>query len=247
VSYRDSFERCPRCRVELVDARSARSCPRCRGLWVDEVTLTEMILAMLPPRPLSRLALAVLQRADLPLPCPTCGEVMAPTTIHELLLDRCAKHGIWFDRQELQLALHRVATREDPPLEELPQRRTMPSPPPAAPAPPPTAGARAPGPGEGVAFEIRSTGQPPRVVTVKTDIIKIGRLASAHVHLDDPTASRLHAVVEVSDTIVRLIDLGSNQGTLVNGQRVNHAPLASGDTIEVGASVLRVTFSDPPL
>jgi hypothetical protein len=61
--YRDSFEKCPRCATELVDARSARGCRVCGGLWVEEQVFTEMILAMLPPRPLSRLVLAVIDRS----------------------------------------------------------------------------------------------------------------------------------------------------------------------------------------
>ena len=51
------------------------------------------------------------------------------------------------------------------------------------------------------------------------DIIKIGRLATAHLKLDDQKVSRIHAVVEVtSGRDVSIIDMGSAEGTYVNGE-----------------------------
>ena len=44
------------------------------------------------------------------------------------------------------------------------------------------------------------------------DIIKIGRLASAHLKLDDLSVSRIHAVIEVSSDgqDLSIIDMGSS-------------------------------------
>lgn len=106
--YRDSFEKCPRCAVELTDARSARGCRSCGGLWVEEHVLSEMVLEMLPPGSLSRLQLAAVSRAEPAIACPTCGDRMEQTEIHQARIDRCSKHGVWFDREELQQALHRI-------------------------------------------------------------------------------------------------------------------------------------------
>lgn len=105
---RDAFEKCPRCAVELTDARSARGCRSCGGLWVEEHVLTEMVLEMVPPGSPARLQLAALQRAETAIACPRCGDRMEQTEIHEVRIDRCAKHGVWFDREELQHALHRI-------------------------------------------------------------------------------------------------------------------------------------------
>ncbi|HEU4383789.1 MAG TPA: adventurous gliding motility protein GltG [Anaeromyxobacteraceae bacterium] len=67
------------------------------------------------------------------------------------------------------------------------------------------------------------------------DIIKIGRLASAHLCLDDERVARIHSVIEVAaDGSVSIIDMGSAEGTFVNGKKVSRGPLRTGDEIGVG-------------
>ncbi len=66
------------------------------------------------------------------------------------------------------------------------------------------------------------------------DIIKIGRLATAHLSVDDPRVSRIHAVIEVGAGGFAVIDMGSVEGTFVNGRRISKATLSSGDSIVVG-------------
>jgi pSer/pThr/pTyr-binding forkhead associated (FHA) protein len=73
------------------------------------------------------------------------------------------------------------------------------------------------------------------------DIIKIGRLASAHLCLDDDKVSRIHSVIEVApDGKLSIIDMGSVEGTWVNGKRVNKGSIAFGDEIRVGNTLIRV-------
>lgn len=73
------------------------------------------------------------------------------------------------------------------------------------------------------------------------DIIKIGRLSSAHLCLDDEKVSRIHSVIEVSpDGALSIIDMGSVEGTFVNGKRVNKGVLAFGDEIKVGETTIKV-------
>src|SRR6187455_2791855 len=73
------------------------------------------------------------------------------------------------------------------------------------------------------------------------DIIKIGRLASAHLCLDDEKLSRIHSVIEVaSDGSLSIIDMGSVEGTYVNGKRVNKGQLSFGDEIKVPCTVSRL-------
>ncbi|XXF80467.1 adventurous gliding motility protein GltG [Myxococcaceae bacterium GXIMD 01537] len=73
------------------------------------------------------------------------------------------------------------------------------------------------------------------------DIIKIGRLSSAHLCLDDEKVSRIHSVIEVSaDGSLSIIDMGSVEGTYVNGKRVNKGRVAFGDEIRVGGTTIRL-------
>lgn len=76
------------------------------------------------------------------------------------------------------------------------------------------------------------------------DIIKIGRLATAHLSLEDDRISRIHAVVEVSpEGAVSIIDMGSAEGTFVNGKKVSRSPLRPGDSVGVGG--LRLVLEAP--
>lgn len=256
MSYRDVFEQCPRCRVALVDAGSVRSCRNCGGLWVEEAVLTEMVLKMLPPRPLSRLVLAVLDRTGAPIACPTCHEAMDSTTIHDVMLDRCAKHGIWFDARELEAALHRVADPDGaPPLEDIPYVppvRRAPSSPEAtgrtASDSHPSRSSRSSSKVRPeLVFVIRSretnrTGD--RAVRIRdTSVIKVGKLASAQLRIDDPAVSRMHALIEINGPDeVTIIDLGSTVGTHVNGERIDRTHLRSGDRITLGGTEVDVTI-----
>jgi FHA domain len=73
------------------------------------------------------------------------------------------------------------------------------------------------------------------------DIIKIGRLSSAHLCLEDDRVSRIHSVIEVApDGHISIIDMGSAEGTFVNGKRVSKGPLRAGDEIKLGG--LRIVF-----
>ena len=84
-----------------------------------------------------------------------------------------------------------------------------------------------------------------REETLAQPVIKIGKVASAHLRLDDDSISRMHAIVEVAAGAVSLIDLGSTRGTFVNGQRINKATLQSGDAITVGELRIEVTVNAP--
>lgn len=68
----------------------------------------------------------------------------------------------------------------------------------------------------------------------------IGRAPDAEVQLTDIGASRRHAEIVVIDSggdeHVELHDLGSTNGTLVNGQRVAAATLTDGDQITIGTT-----------
>ena len=54
---------------------------------------------------------------------------------------------------------------------------------------------------------------------------KIGRDESCEIHIDDPMISRRHAEVSLVDGHWWIADLGSRNGTLVDGERVTRSPL----------------------
>jgi hypothetical protein len=76
------------------------------------------------------------------------------------------------------------------------------------------------------------------------EIIKIGRLASAHLCLDDEKVSRIHSVIEVSpEGTLSIIDMGSAEGTFVNGKKVSRGALRLGDQITLGG--VRIVVESP--
>jgi hypothetical protein len=66
----------------------------------------------------------------------------------------------------------------------------------------------------------------------------LGRGTEADVRLPDTGVSRKHADVQLHGNTVVVEDLGSTNGTLVNGRRVGRQDLADGDVIRIGHSVL---------
>ena len=72
------------------------------------------------------------------------------------------------------------------------------------------------------------------------DVTSIGRGPEQRVFLDDPSLSRAHAELAVDPGGWRLRDLGSRNGTFVNGERVDEALLRPADLLRVGSSLLLV-------
>lgn len=60
--------------------------------------------------------------------------------------------------------------------------------------------------------------------------------------LADPFMSRSHAAIEAGTGGAVLVDLGSTNGTFVNGSRVDRAILQNGDEVRMGRTTLRVSF-----
>ncbi len=85
-----------------------------------------------------------------------------------------------------------------------------------------------------ITFDILEPGKPLRRESFDQEIIKIGRLPTAHLQLEADGVARLHAVVEIADGKATIIDLGAAKQTTVNGQTVNKTNLANGDVIGIG-------------
>jgi hypothetical protein len=72
----------------------------------------------------------------------------------------------------------------------------------------------------------------------------IGRALDNDLVILSTDISRHHARLEQVAGGHRIVDLGSTNGTLVNGRRVNEQHLAPGDTLKLGATELRFQIGD---
>lgn len=76
----------------------------------------------------------------------------------------------------------------------------------------------------------------------------IGRSRDAHIRLSDNRQfSRFHCRLEVNPPSVLIVDLGSTNGTKVNGKRVETATLKDGDIVTVGDTAFTVLVAMPEL
>jgi len=79
-----------------------------------------------------------------------------------------------------------------------------------------------------------------RDVSLDQGVTVIGRSSGCDIVVDDPNVSRRHAEIRRMGEGYSLVDLGSTNGTEVNGQRVDETSLMNGDVISVGTT--RLTF-----
>ena len=77
-----------------------------------------------------------------------------------------------------------------------------------------------------------------RMVALSSETVTIGRLADCDVVLKDKGASRKHVQLKRRDGAWTLTDLGSTNGTRLNGQTVQFRELSDGDTITIGSTVI---------
>jgi pSer/pThr/pTyr-binding forkhead associated (FHA) protein len=74
----------------------------------------------------------------------------------------------------------------------------------------------------------------------------VGRGPECHVRPNSELISRQHCMLLISGRAVRVRDLGSTNGTLVNGKRVvEECALCNGDTLQLGPLVLEVVLPEP--
>jgi len=87
-------------------------------------------------------------------------------------------------------------------------------------------------------------------IPLERDVVTIGRAIDADVRLNDTRTSRLHARIRrefyplTNETTHRITDLGSTNGTLVNGEKITEAVLRDGDKIEIGDHLFRFEMLD---
>jgi DNA-binding winged helix-turn-helix (wHTH) protein len=95
------------------------------------------------------------------------------------------------------------------------------------------------GPRQRLVWESREIALPPGETI-------FGRDDEARVWIDDASVSRRHACIEVRDGVATLKDLGSKNGTILNGELLaSRVRLSDGDRIEVGRACLVFRESSP--
>jgi signal transduction histidine kinase len=68
--------------------------------------------------------------------------------------------------------------------------------------------------------------------------VALGRDNSNPIRLHDTEVSRRHAELRLEREGYRIVDLGSQNGTFVNGQPIDQIPLQSGDQVQLGQTVM---------
>jgi hypothetical protein len=112
---------------------------------------------------------------------------------------------------------------------------TMSPPPAPAPAPP---SSPPPPPGRGVSSGRVQMPSGERI-NITNNVVSIGRLPECTITLNDANVSRRHAEIRPGNEIV-IADLGSTNGTKVNGLRIDgERVLTDGDIISLGSTHLR--------
>ena len=78
------------------------------------------------------------------------------------------------------------------------------------------------------------------VFALKQECVMLGRGPNVDLAFDDSSMSRQHAAVEFVDQQFRVRDLGSTNGSRLNGKAVQVGELQHGDRIEIGSQELQL-------
>jgi len=97
------------------------------------------------------------------------------------------------------------------------------------------------------AFKLISTSGDQTIEVAQGKRLIVGRAATSDVPIYDPTISRQHAEVTLANGGVQVKDLGSSNGTFVNGARVTDIVAGVGDVVTFGKVAFRVREVTPPI
>lgn len=81
-------------------------------------------------------------------------------------------------------------------------------------------------------------------VPLGNKVVRAGRHPESEIFLDDITVSRRHVEFERTASGYDIVDVGSLNGTYLNRERIERAPLHNGDEMQIGK--FRVVFLDGP-
>src|SRR5262245_58830875 len=81
-----------------------------------------------------------------------------------------------------------------------------------------------------------------RLIVFDTQDLSLGRASENDLSFEDPEMSRRHAVFKRSREGCAIEDMGTSNGTAVNGQTVQRAVLKHGDIVKIGE--VEITFAE---
>ncbi|WP_258802659.1 FtsK/SpoIIIE domain-containing protein [Pseudarthrobacter sp. NS4] len=96
-----------------------------------------------------------------------------------------------------------------------------------------------------IALAVHSGAGAGTVVSLRRGTYTIGR-SNAGIVIPDAELSRQHARLVVTETKIIIIDLDSENGTYVDGQRIRNAAVSTGSMIRCGNSTMSMVFTDKP-
>ena len=95
-------------------------------------------------------------------------------------------------------------------------------------------------------FKLLSTTGDQTVEIDPSKTLVVGRAVTSDVPIYDPTVSRRHAELSARDGGVHVLDLGSANGTFVNGTRITDTTAGEGDIVTFGKAAFKVLELAPP-
>jgi Zn-finger nucleic acid-binding protein len=99
---------CPRCN-DVLEAGELPHCPHCAGSWISVAAIGEHVArAQHTPRP----KLDWQSDPRDAIACLECGKPMETLKLFAVPVDRCAPHGVWLDREELDAIVKHAGTGE---------------------------------------------------------------------------------------------------------------------------------------
>ena len=94
-------------------------------------------------------------------------------------------------------------------------------------------------------WTLTGVGHPHTIAVAAGKSITIGRATESDILIPDVTVSRLHAELIATEAGIAVRDLGSSNGTAINGARVATGTVLPGDTVAFGTVSYRLPLADP--